>query len=158
MPPPLLIDLEKVDLGQVLLTREQIYEHLPHRFEFMLLSGVCHLDLDMPIVVAYMDLKPDDWWVRGHIPGGPLLPGVLMLEVAGHASALLAKLALKQDGFIGFGGVEHCKFRESVVPPSRLYILSHATDLRLRRIISETQGVADDKLIFEAQVTGMRMR
>ena len=158
MPPPLLIDLAKVDLNQVCLSQGQIYEHLPHRFEFMLLDGVCHLDLETHTVVAYRDIREDDWWFRGHIPGRPLLPGVLLLEMAAHASVVAAKLTGSYEKFVGFGGVDRCKFREPVVPPVRLYLLSAAREFRGRRIVSDTQGVANGILVFEARITGMMFR
>ena len=158
MPPPLLMDLTKVDLDKVCLNQKQIYEHLPHRHEFMLLGGVCHVDIKAHQIIAFRDIKPDDWWFRGHVPGRPLLPGVLMLEMAAQTSALLTKLAGGFDAFIAFGGVDDCKFREAVKAPSRLYLLCVGEDIRPRRIVSETQGVVDHQLIFEARITGLAMR
>jgi len=158
MPPPLLIDVESIDLTNVVLTKQQIYEeYLPHRHEFMLLDGVCYLDKELNRLAAYRDVEKDAWWFRGHVPGRPLLPGVLMLEMAAHASALLAKLCRSYPGFIGFGGIDHCKFRETVSPPARLYFLVVGKEMRSRRIVSETQGVTDGKLVFEARVTGLTM-
>ena len=157
MPPPLLVDLQQLDLDRVCLTKDEIYQRLPHRFEFRLLDGVCMVDLEGQRIVAYADIRVEDWWVRGHVPHRPLLPGVLMLEMAAHASAVLAKLQ-GNDTFIGFGGVDNCKFRETVVPPARLYIIGVGVDYRPRRIVSDTQGVMDGKLVFEARITGLTIR
>jgi 3-hydroxyacyl-[acyl-carrier-protein] dehydratase len=156
MPPPLLIDLAEVDLHRVELTRQEIYRHLPHRFDFEVLDGVCLTDFERRRVVAFADVRPDAWWVRGHVPGRPLLPGVLMLEMAAQTCAVMAKL-LGNESFIAFGGVEECKFRETVVPPARLYILGVGRDYRPRRIVSDTQGVVDGKMIFEARITGLTL-
>ena len=60
MPPPLLFDLRRIDLGTDLLTREEVYERLPHRFEFMLLDGVCYVDSDEQRLVAYADVTPEE--------------------------------------------------------------------------------------------------
>ncbi len=158
MPPPLLIDLDQVDLNRTCLTREQIYQSLPHAFEFRLLDGVCMVDRGRQRVIAYADIRSEDWWVRGHVPGRPLFPGVLMLETAAQSSAILAKQLGGHEAFIGFGGVDRCRFRETIVPPARLYILCVGVEYRSRRIISETQGVVDGKLIFEACITGMMLR
>jgi len=156
MPPPLLLDLSSLDLTEVVLDKEAIYRHLPHRFEFQVLDGVCHLDKERNQVVAFTEIRTDAWWVRGHVPGRPLLPGVLMLEMAAQTSAIVAKLR-GVDSFIAFGGVEECKFREPVVPPARLYLIGVGVDHRPRRIVSDTQGVVDGRLIFEARITGMTM-
>ncbi|MGD2109190.1 MAG: 3-hydroxyacyl-ACP dehydratase FabZ family protein [Phycisphaerae bacterium] len=158
MPPPLLIDLDQVDLDRVSLTREEIYQHLPHRHEFMLLDGVCHVDAAAHCLVAFVDVRPEAWWVRGHVPGRPLLPGVLMLEMAAQASALAAKTMVGQSGFIGFGGIEECRFRDIVVPSQRLYIICSGKDYRPRRVVSLTQGVVERKLVFEATITGLALR
>jgi len=157
MPPPLLIDLAGVDLNGVVLTREQIYEYLPHRHEFMLLDRVCHADQQKRELIACCDLDAGAWWVRGHVPGRPILPGVLMLEMAAQAAALGAKLTGEYDDFVGYGGVDHCKFREAVYPGTRLYLLTVGTDFRKRRIVSQIQGVADDRIVFEAEITGLTM-
>lgn len=158
MPPPLLVDRSELTLDRVALTREQIYEHLPQRYEFQLLDGVHRLEIEGRWLVAWHDVRDDAWWCRGHLPGRPLLPGVLMLEMAAQAAALLWKFALNTDSFIGFGGVDTCKFREAVVPPAQLRILVKATDLRLRRVTADTQGLLDERIAFEATVSGITMR
>jgi 3-hydroxyacyl-[acyl-carrier-protein] dehydratase len=157
MPPPLLIDLARVDVDHTFLTKEQIYELLPQAFEFQVLDGLCHWDAVNAQGVAYADIELDAWWVRGHVPGRPLLPGVLMLEMAAQASAVVARLAGGLVGFVGFGGVDRCKFRETVVPPARLYVLCVAMAVRQRRIVSETQGVIDGRVVFEARITGLML-
>ncbi len=157
MPPPLLIDLDTVDLGAVVMTKREIYEHLPHRYEFQVLDGVCMYDLPGQRIITFVDITSQSWWVKAHVEGRPLLPGVLMLEMAAQSSAVLAKLAGNNE-FLGFGGVEQCKFRDTVVPPARLYLLCVGVDYRSRRIISNTQGVRDGRLVFEAQITGLTIR
>ena len=158
MPPPRLADLDSLDLSKVCLTKEQFYEDLPHRFEFMLLDGVLHMDANAKLIVAFRDIREDDWWFRGHVPGRPLLPGVLMLEMAAQVSAVMARRVGGVKEFIAFGGIDDCKFREVVTAPSRLYLLCVGTEYRARRVVSATQGVANGKLIFEATITGMPLR
>jgi len=157
VPPPFLIELENVDLNAVALSKRQIYEMLPHRHEFQDLDGICLYDVAGKRIIAFVDISPQDWWVKAHVEGRPLLPGVLMLEMAAQSSAVLAKLAGNND-FLGFGGVEQCKFRDTVVPPARLYLLCVGVDYRSRRIISNVQGVCDGRLVFEAQITGLTIR
>jgi len=157
MPPPLLIDLSNVDLESACLSKTDIYRRLPHRFEFQLLDGICTADHPGGGGIAFADIRSDDWWVRGHVEGRPLLPGVLMLEMAGQTAAALAAFGGHQDAFIAFGGVDRCKFRDSVVPPARLHILCVLVENRARRIIAQTQGVVDGRVVFEARITGMAM-
>ena len=158
MPPSLLMDLGAIDLDHVVLDKAQIYELLPHGHEFALLNAVCYHSPERNIVVGYRDLKLDDWWVRGHVPGRPLLPGVLMLEMGAQLSALCVKLIGGQESFIAFGGVDKCKFRESVTPPTRIHMIAVGREIRPRRIVSDVQGIIDGTLIFEAEITGMPLR
>lgn len=158
MPPPLLFPMHELNLDEVRIPRADIYQRLPHRHEFMLLGGICHLDVEQSRAVAFADISLQDWWARGHVAGRPLLPGVLMIEMAGQASAVLADIAWNVRGFIGFGGVDACKFRDAIERPTRLYILVQGVENRPRRIICHAQGVADGKQIFEARITGVTMQ
>ncbi|MGB0715995.1 MAG: 3-hydroxyacyl-ACP dehydratase FabZ family protein [Phycisphaerae bacterium] len=159
MPPSQLLDLSQIDLTKTLVDEAGIYEKMPHRFEFQLLDGVCHADAETKSIVTYCDVTNQDWWVRGHVPGRPLLPGVLMLEMAAQTCALMVKLWTDYEGFIGFGGVNNCKFRDSISPEpkARLYVMGKTTDLRRRRIVADTQGMVDGRMIFEAEITGLTM-
>jgi len=158
MPPPLLINLDEVNLHKVFCAREELYDRiLPHRYEFQVLDGVLHLDRARREIVAYAEILPDAWWVKGHVPGRPLLPGVLMLEMAAQACAVGTKLLTDLPDFIAFGGVEKCKFRDAVVPPARMYLLCRAEEIRARRQLSLAQGVVNGKLVFEATITGLML-
>lgn len=155
MPPSLLVDLAKVDLARVVMTLDQIRQVNPHRYEMEQLSGVIHYDLAKGQIVAFKDVREDEFWVRGHIPGRPLLPGVLMIEAAAQMCSLYYKAAQKDPRFLGFGGVDGVKFRGQVVPGDRLILLGQAVEIRNRRAVFDTQGVAAGRLVFEGRITGM---
>ncbi len=163
MPPPTLFDLTGIDLNRETLSRKQIYDrYLLQRHEFMLLDAICYADVASGFLISRCDVRPDDWWVRGHVPGRPLLPGVLMLEAAAQTAnvnvSMVEPAAGADRGFVGFGGVEACKFREAVVPPARLYILAVTLENRPRRFICKTQGLVDNRMVFEATISGMAMK
>jgi len=155
VPPPLLYDLDQIDLDRIEYTREQIYQKLPHRHEFMHLDGIVHIDYEAEVAVAYRDVRLDEWWVRGHIPGRPIFPGVLMLETAAQLAAFATKYVTDFQGFVAYGGVDKCKFREAVIPPSRLYFLCHAVENKRRRITADCQGIVNGALVFETRITGL---
>ncbi|RJP31850.1 MAG: beta-hydroxyacyl-ACP dehydratase [Phycisphaerales bacterium] len=163
MPPPTLFDLFEVDFDRVIVQRETIYERfLRQRHEFMLLDGICHHDRERGRVVSFCQVRPDAWWVRGHVPGRPLMPGVLMLEAAAQTANVSVALddpqASADRGFVGFGGVEECKFRDAVVPPSTMYILCTTLENRPRRFTCKTQGLVEGRVVFEATISGMAMK
>lgn len=158
MPPSLIFDFDVSHLEKAVMTQEQVYDLLPHRHHFMLIDRVCHLDTAAPHIVVHHRVRADAWWVPGHVPGRPLLPGVLMLEMAAQAAAVLAKIADPSYGFIAYGGVEECRFREPVIPPADLHILARGREARSRRIVCDTQGLVEGRVVFEARVTGLVMR
>jgi 3-hydroxyacyl-[acyl-carrier-protein] dehydratase len=155
MPPPLLIDIRQIDLDRVLYTREQIYARLPQAHEFAQLDGVCYLDLERGEGIAFRDLRSDEWWCRAHLPGNPIFPGVLQLESAAQVAAFFTKYLGGYEGFVAFGGVDKCKFREAVIPPARIYYLCKKVEDRPRRVVCETQGVVQGAIVFEAVITGL---
>ncbi|MGB2937767.1 MAG: beta-hydroxyacyl-ACP dehydratase, partial [Phycisphaerae bacterium] len=92
MPPSLVVDLDSIDLEHILMGPEEIRKYNPHRYEMEQLSGVLHLDRDAGRIVAFKEVRDDEFWVRGHIPGRPLLPGVLMVEAAAQMCSLYYKV------------------------------------------------------------------
>jgi len=155
MPPPLLMDIDSIDLDRVLCTREDIYSILPQAHEFRMLDGVCYMNAERGEGIAFRDVRADEWWCRGHLPGRPIFPGVLQLESAAQVAAFFTKYNSGYDGFVAFGGVDQCKFREVVIPPARIYYLCRKLQERSRRVVCATQGVVNRAVVFEAIITGM---
>lgn len=155
MPPQPIIDLSKVDLNHVIATRDDIEKMNAQRFEMSQLDAIVYLDEAAQILVGYKDVRADEFWVRGHIPGRPLMPGVLMIEAAAQLVSYYVMRTTKINGFVGFGGVDGVKFRDTVVPGDRLVLVTQVVDSRPRRIICSTQGFVGSKMVFEGTITGM---
>ena len=156
MPPEPLFDVSKIDQSKVAVTREQICQVNPHRFEFQQLDGIFFSDDEVDVIAGYRDVRDDEFWVRGHIPGRPLLPGVLIIESAAQLISYWAMTHVDHDGFLGFGGVDGVKFRAQVVPGDRLILLGSMLEKRRkRRVIGRTQGFVNGKMVYEGVITGM---
>ena len=155
MPAQPFVDLATLDFARPALTLDDIRKVNPQRFEFEMLTAVLFIDEVNTTMAAYKDLTPEDFWVRGHIPGRPLFPGVLMIEAAAQMSSYYITKALGGDKFVGFGGVDEVKFRGQVVPPCRFVLLGKMIEFRPRRAVCDTQGFVDGKMVFEGRITGM---
>lgn len=158
MPSRLFIDLSTIDLDRVIYDVEAIERINLQRYEMRHLDGIIHLDTEAGYVVGFKDVTDDEFWVRGHIPGRPLFPGVLMIEAAAQLASFAVKKKLASETrFVGFGGVEHVKFRMQVTPGQRLYLIGKFLEVRPRRFKLAAQGVVENQLVFEATVIGMPM-
>ena len=82
MPPTLLTDLTKIDLDQVLFDRNHVESVNPHRYEMQHLDGIIHFDPQAGVIVGFKNVTEDEFWIRGHIPNRPIMPGVIMIEAA----------------------------------------------------------------------------
>lgn len=159
MPPPNILDLSAVDPSRVLYSREQIYERLPQKFEFAQLDGIYHLDKKAGTVAGFRDVRPDEWWCRGHMPDNPIFPGVLMMESAAQIAAFAQLHVMPVEGaFMGFGGMDNAKFRGSVIPPSRIDFVGKMIEARSRRFVCDVQAYCNDTMVFEGRITGMPLR
>jgi 3-hydroxyacyl-[acyl-carrier-protein] dehydratase len=159
MPPALLFDLAEIDLnGEPAFDRNAICKINPQRFEMQQLDGILWYDRDKACVLGYKDVTEGEFWVRGHIPGRPLMPGVIQIEAAAQLLSFFVKQVCEEEGFIGFGGIEGAKFRLPVEPGCRLLLLGHITEARRgRRYVCDVQGVVSGTLVFEATISGMRL-
>ncbi len=158
MPSPLLFELDKLDLNaKPLFDRNAILKVNPQQFEMQQLDGIIWFDKEKRLVLGYKDVTDHEFWIRGHIPGRPLMPGVIMIECAAQLLTFFVNHILGVEGFIGFTGIEDAKFRAIVTPGSRLYLLGHLTAVRSRQFAARIQGVVDGKIVFETSVSGMRV-
>jgi len=158
MPPPLLFDLSQIDLTAVpLFDREAIGRVNPQRFEMQHLDGILWFDKENFLILGYKDVTESEFWVRGHIPGRPLMPGVIMVEAGAQLSSFFVKQIYGVEGFVGFGGIDSARFRSVVEPPQRLLLLGHFTKFKSRKYICSVQGIVGDTMVFEAVVSGLRV-
>src|SRR5204862_303897 len=82
---------------------------------------------------GYKDVGTDEFWVRGHMPDYPLLPGVLICEAAAQlCSYYIVTTCLCEGELIGFGGLENVRFRSRVRPGARLLLVGKAVHIKRR--------------------------
>jgi 3-hydroxyacyl-[acyl-carrier-protein] dehydratase len=154
MPPPLLFDLSKLDLNKLIINQEGIHAIIPQRYEMAQLDGIIHIE-DPTTIIGVKYVRDNEWWCRGHIPGRPLMPGVLMIECAAQLCAFWAMKKNPEVGFMGFAKCDETRFRGTIVPPADLYMIANLFEHNRRRIVGRCQGVVNGTLIFESLITGM---
>ncbi len=154
----LIIDLSTIDLSQTVADINEIRRLNMQRFEMEQLSAIVYEDVANMICVGYKDVTDQEFWVRGHFPGMPLMPGVLMCEAAAQMCSYYAKRfdLLGDIKVVGFGGLEEVRFRDPVRPGDRLYIVCKM--VRVRRgaiIVCRFQGFVRQTLVVEGLIKGI---
>lgn len=159
MPPELHFDLTKIDFHNIVADKEAIGKFNPQRFEMEQLDAVVYVDPENKIIVGYKDVRYDEFWVRGHMPGYALLPGVLLCEASAQLCSYYAMTNHKFDGdFIGFGGLENVRFRRSVHPGERLILIAKQTKFNRRQLIFNVQGFVKDTMVFHGDIIGVPLK
>jgi len=156
MPPAALVDPATIDTARVLADQEAIRLINPQRFELEQLSAIVSMDPERKLIIGYKDVRPDEFWVRGHMPDYPLMPGVLMCEAAAQLCSYYCQvIKLIEGGFVGFGGLEDVRFRGQVRPGDRLVMIAQATRLHRRQTVFETQGFVDSNMVYHGRIIGV---
>ena len=108
--------MEKID-------KKQIEELLPHREPMLLIDELYNIK-KLFSATAVVNVKKDSFFVQGHFPENPVMPGVLIVESFGQAAAALTAHGLEkstyEDKLVFLMGVEKARFRNPVIPDCKL--------------------------------------
>lgn len=153
----LIIELSKLDFENPIADIEAIRAADPQRYEMEQLTGVVYEDTSKHICVGYKDISDQEFWVRGHMPNMPLMPGVIMLEAAAQlCSYYVQKHDMLGSPMVGFGGLEDVRFRDPVLVGSRLILMCELSKIRRgRMLVSRFQGVVGESVAVEGVIKGI---
>ena len=105
------------------LTKDQIINLLPHREPMLLIDELYDIK-KLKSATATVIVKKDSFFVQGHFPDQPVMPGVLIVESFGQAAAALTASGLDretyEDKLVFLMGVEKARFRNPVIPDCKL--------------------------------------
>jgi 3-hydroxyacyl-[acyl-carrier-protein] dehydratase len=154
------IDLSAFDYANPPIGIEQIRDVNPHRFEFEMLTGIVHIDPEKHQIVGFKDLTANDFWVRGHMPGVPLFPGVLMCEAAAQLCGYYYVTQKVGDpgNLLGLGGIDETRFVRTVQPGERLVLVGTGVKVHRRMTKFRVVGFVGGEKVFETLVTGVPLR
>jgi 3-hydroxyacyl-[acyl-carrier-protein] dehydratase len=151
-----ILDPSEYDLDRVIADVEEIRRYNRQRFEMEQLTAIVYEDRQRFICVGYKDLGPDEFWVRGHMPGTPIMPGVIMCEAAAQlASYFVQKYRLLDADVIGFGGLKDVRFRGVVQPGERFVVVARLLKTRSTMMTCEFQCLVRQNLVCEGVLMGI---
>ena len=132
------------------ITKEEIKELLPHRDPMLLIDELININ-KLKSAKAIVNVKKDSFFVQGHFPGQPVMPGVFIVEAFGQAAAALTAHGIDKSIYVNklvfLMSIEKARFRKPVVPNCKLELDIEA--IRSHGRVWKYQG--------EAMVDGKKM-
>ena len=134
---------------------KEIQEILPHRHPFLLVDKIEEL-VPGERAVGYKAVTYDEQFFRGHFPGEPVMPGVLMIEALAQVGAVAVLMQEENKGKLGyFGGIKNCKFRRKVVPGDKLKLEARIIRQKGPLVIGEAVASVDGEVAVKAELSLM---
>lgn len=133
-----------------------IWQRLPHRYPLLLVDRVLEMNEDS--IHAIKNVTINEEFFKGHFPGNPIMPGVLIIEALAQAGGIFALSSSGEshhDKLLLFRGIESAKFRRPVVPGDQLHL--HATKVKCRRNFwtFDCKAVVDGETATEAVLSAV---
>ena len=122
-------------MSEIFLNRQQIIDLLPHREPMLLISELKNIK-KLFSATAIVNVKKDSFFVQGHFPGNPVMPGVLIVEAFGQAAAALTASGIDKEEYenklVFLMGIDKARFRNPVIPDCELHLEIEAVRSHVR--------------------------
>ena len=117
-------------MSEIFLSKQQIIDLLPHREPMLLIDELRNIK-KLYSATAIVNVRKDSFYVQGHFPGNPVMPGVLIVEAFGQAAAALTAQGINKEEYenklVFLMGIDKARFRNPVIPDCRLELNIEAT-------------------------------
>jgi len=108
------------------VNKDEIMRVLPHRENMLLLDDAESLEGG---AVGHYTVRGDEFFLKGHFPGNPIVPGVILCEILAQSACVLLKEVIREGQLAVYTGLNNVKFRSSVKPGDRI-----ETRCRVKRV------------------------
>lgn len=135
----------------VVFDTNAIQRILPHRYPFLLVDKIIHLELDKK-VIGVKSVTVNEPFFIGHFPGQPIMPGVLIIESMAQTGGvlLLNSFPNPEEKLVYFMQINNAKFRKPVVPGDQLFLEIELTNKKSKVVMMSGKAFVNDTLVAEA--------
>jgi len=141
-------------MSETNLSKQQIIALLPHREPMLLISELKNIK-KLFSATAIVEVRKDSFFVQGHFPGNPVMPGVLIVEAFGQAAAALTASGIDKKEYenklVFLMGIEKARFRNPVIPDCTLELNIEATRSHGRVWKYKGEAFVEGKKMADAQ-------
>ncbi|MBQ8299611.1 MAG: 3-hydroxyacyl-ACP dehydratase FabZ [Clostridia bacterium] len=136
-----------------MLNKDEIKNIIPQRDPFLMIDEVEEF-VPGESATAYKDVYADEWYFKGHFPGNPIMPGVLITESLAQTGAV-AILSMEENKGKNalFGGINNMKFKKMVVPGDRLKLEVKIIKRKGPIGIGEATASSNGELVAKGELT-----
>ncbi len=138
--------------NEIIMNIKDILKILPHRYPFLLVDKIIHLNLEENIIIGQKNVTFNEQFFQGHFPGAPIMPGVLILEALAQTGGILVHQKGNQEKTAVLLNINNAKFRRPVVPGDVLYLHACAVHLSHKGGKVQAKALVNDKLAVEAEI------
>ncbi len=136
-----------------MLNKEEIKRIIPQREPFLMIDEV-EKYVPGESAIAYKNVDEKEWYFKGHFPGNPIMPGVLITESLAQTGAV-AILSMEENKGKNalFGGIDKMKFKKVVVPGDRMKLEVKIIKRKGPIGIGEAIATVDEKIVAKGELT-----
>ncbi len=136
-----------------MLNKKEIEKIIPQRDPFLMIDEVEEI-IEGESAVAYKNVSAEEWYFKGHFPGNPIMPGVLIAESLAQTGAV-AILSMEENKGKNalFGGIDKMKFKKMVVPGDRLKLEVKIIKRKGPIGVGEAIATVDGKVAAKGELT-----
>jgi 3-hydroxyacyl-[acyl-carrier-protein] dehydratase len=135
------------------INAKEILRILPHRYPFLFVDRVEHIDLEANEILGIKNVTADEPFFQGHFPGAPIMPGVLLFEALAQTGGILVHQKGYDKKIAVLLNITNAKFRRPVVPGYVLHL--HAKGLHISGTGGKIRAKATvgDQIVVEAELS-----
>ncbi len=130
------------------MNKEEIKKILPHRDNMLLLDEV---EREGDEAHGIYNVRGDEWFLQGHFPGSPIVPGVIQCEILAQSACVLLSGEMTEEKMPMYTGLNNVRFKSPVLPGDKFETRCRITRAKPPFYFAEGKGYVGDKLCIKAE-------